>query len=151
MHTYTDNTGREWPLRLTYGLVRQVRQATGINLLGLSFEGSIVTDGPLVTCDALRLLDVLWALASTEAARQGIPREDFEESLRGDALESAAVALFEELLDFFPAPSRTALRRYRERVLAARDGRLMEQAEKSHLETLAAIAQALQTPSTSSA
>lgn len=99
MKLFKDNNGKEWILDINVGTIELVKARTGVDLTKL-FEGQMELLGKLFS-DPVQLVVVLWA-----AVRQPDATDDdrlkFYSVLRGDALESAATALVEDVIDFFP-------------------------------------------------
>src|SRR5699024_8209727 len=54
--------------------------------------------------------DVVYAVCKPQADTKSIGDEDFGRAMGGDAIDAAADALLEELIDFFPKGRRTLLR-----------------------------------------
>ncbi len=129
MHTFADNLGRTWYVAVNVATIRRVRAALGVDLYQLVDDG-MQELGKLVS-DPVRLADVLYVLCKEDADTKNISDEDFGRALGGDAITSAAEALVEELVDFFPDErSRAALRR----VIAA--GRQVRTKLLDHAETM---------------
>ncbi len=129
MHTFADNLGRTWYVAINVATIRRVRAALDVDLYAMVDDG-MQELGKLVA-DPVRLADVLYVLCQEEAAAKNISDEDFGRALGGDAITSAAEALVEELVDFFPDErSRAALRR----VIAA--GRQVRTKLLDHAETM---------------
>jgi hypothetical protein len=129
MHTFADNVGRTWYVAVNVTTIRRVRAALDVDLYQLVDEGMQAL-GRLVA-DPVRLADVLYVLCKDDADAKNISDEDFGRALAGDAITSAAEALVEELVDFFPDErSRAALRR----VIAA--GREVRTKLLTHAETM---------------
>ena len=107
MHRFTDTAGREWPVTMTIGDVRRVRDS-------LAYDVTKALDGGDQTeklGDVVFLVDLLFELVRPEAEKRGIDGEQFAEGLNGDVLESAASAMAEALCDFFPKARREIYRR----------------------------------------
>lgn len=129
MHTFADNLGRTWYVAVNVATIRRVRGALDVDLYQLVDDGMQAL-GRLVA-DPVRLADVLYVLCKDDADAKNISDEDFGRALAGDAITSAAEALVEELIDFFPDErSRAALRR----VIAA--GREVRAKLLTHAETM---------------
>lgn len=129
MHTFADNLGRMWYVAVNVATIRRVRAALNIDLYQLCDDGMQAL-GKLVA-DPVRLADVLYVLCQEDAREKRVSDEDFGRALGGDAIQAAAEALVEELVDFFPDErSRAALRR----VIAA--GRQVRTKLLDHAETM---------------
>ena len=104
MHKFTGNDGHEWGISLNSWTAREVKKATGVDLLDLETLTAKLAD-------AYVLVDVLWVMVRKEAEAAGIADEEFGRSLAGDAIEAATAAMLEEIIDFFPQPRRPVLRK----------------------------------------
>lgn len=123
--SFTDRFDKRWQLTIDVAACKRVKNALAINLYKL------VEDGfrPLrdLLSDPIQLVDVIFVL-SVPLDQQAASDEDFGRAMAGDALERAAEAFTQELVDFFPS------RRQREaltKVLATHrqiKDRLMEKA-----------------------
>ena len=65
----------------------------------------------LLATDPVLLVDVLFALCKDEADAKQVSDEQFGAAMAGDAVAKATEALLDEIVDFFPQPRRTILRR----------------------------------------
>jgi hypothetical protein len=98
--SFCDAHARDWDLSLTIHTARRVRDATGVIIYDLLGDG-MQPLGQLLS-DPFALMDVCWAVCSEQAAAREISQEDFGRAIAGDALEDAAKAFMEALIDFFP-------------------------------------------------
>lgn len=95
-NSFTDSKTRVWTCRITWAALRR-STAAGVDLsivedhLGDFYRGSP------------KMLDALWAVLSEDANTQNVDRDDFENSITGDTIESARDALLQGLKDFFPS------------------------------------------------
>jgi len=117
MPRFTDSTGREWSVELTFGDIKRIRSRMGVDLMGL-LDG----DPPLVDRlrDDLELsLNLVFAAVEPEAVRLNVSDEEFGRSLGGPAAAGALAALWGAIADFFRGlrPAATAAA---ERVMALR-------------------------------
>lgn len=99
MAQFRDAEGRTWDVRITTTTLRRVKSLLGVDL------GKMATDGSLYTVladDTILLCDLLYAICRPEADARKIGDEDFGRGLAGDAIDDAATALMEGLVDFFP-------------------------------------------------
>ena len=119
MREFKDEEGRPWRVALTVASALRVRDMVTVDMPELDEDGNptgsrrsvpfdIVDLGTIAqTFQVLRgqfskLGEVLYALLVRQVDERKLDREAFLEGLRGDALESGAKALEEELVDFFP-------------------------------------------------
>lgn len=92
---------KEWQVTIDAPKIKQLRNALNFDIVDDEAFGKLGNDTVL-------LVDVLWVLCKSQAG--GITDEQFGESLVGDPIESAAKALEDARLDFFPARKRLLLR-----------------------------------------
>ena len=96
---FTDHTGQEWTLHLTYGAAMAVQRETKINLAVTSRSAEWVE---LLFGDPGQLVGVLWVLCEDQAKTLGISPEQFGHRFDGPTLEAAGVALANAIASFFP-------------------------------------------------
>ena len=131
MHSFKDNSQRDWEVTIHVAAVKRIRALLGIDLYGLVDDG-FQSLASLVS-DPVRLADVLYCLCKEQADQLGVSDEDFGRGLAGDAITEAADAFVEELIDFFPdARARAGLRK------AIDAGRKVRDRVLSHAENLLA-------------
>jgi hypothetical protein len=115
-HTFTDTTGRVWPVRLDIATARRVRSETGVDLCGPNVAETMQD----LAADPINLVDVLY-LVCVPANGSGVTPEDFGGAMGGEAVEHALDALVGALSDFFPGRTgRAILRRAIEETPALR-------------------------------
>jgi len=123
MKTFTDNNGRAWALIINVATLKRVRALCDVDLtkvVELDEKGQPCTKLlEQLSSDPVLLVDVLYAICKPECDRQNISDEDFGTAMAGDAIDHAASALLDEIVDFFPAAKRltfqkvlTATRRF---------------------------------------
>jgi len=105
MKTFTDNAGRTWTVQVNVGAIKRVRDLIAVNLLEV-IEGKLIER---LVGDPVLLCDVLYCLCKEQADAQGLADVDFGRGMGGDAIDHAATALLEELVDFFPQAQRRVL------------------------------------------
>ena len=107
MARFNDAKGRQWTLVVTVGSIKRVREACGIDLADVETAATRLSEDPVL------LVDVLWVLCKYQAEHLEVPvsETDFGESLVGDPIEDATVALQEAIASFFPAKRRLLLQR----------------------------------------
>lgn len=114
MKTFKDNSGREWKLTVNVGTAKQVKDRLGVDLFRL-FD----TEAERLFSDPCLLVDTLYVLCEKQCKEFTVteggntrPLNDaeFGEAMFGDAIEHAAEALLNEVLDFFPSSRRKILR-----------------------------------------
>ena len=146
MTTFQDKNKTTWTLELTVGSARRVKADTTVdlvNIISLEDDGkaSMAALGKLIE-DPFALVDVIFSLCRPQAEKAGITDAAFAELLDADAVEAAANALVEEIINFTPAAKRKALTKIHQiaQRIAARNeaaldkilenGQLEEQVEK---------------------
>ena len=116
MARFKDAKGREWTLLVTTGSIKRVRAACEVDLADVETAATRLSDDPVL------LVDVLWVLCKYQAEHLETPVNDvdFGESLVGDPIEDATVALQEAIASFFPASKRLLLQKATAKTAAAR-------------------------------
>jgi hypothetical protein len=107
MKTFTDNLGRTWSITITVDTVKRVRSLLSVNLLDAA-GGKLLEQ---LATDPVLLCDVIYVVVKPDADTKNITDVEFGRAMAGDAIASATSALLEELVDFFPTPKRTPLRK----------------------------------------
>lgn len=119
MREFRDEEGRPWRLALTVAAALRVRDMVTAEIDVLDQDGQptgskerrafdlvdVNVIGPTLTTlrsQYATLGEVLYAMLLPQVDERKLTREQFLEGLRADSLESAAKALEEELIDFFP-------------------------------------------------
>ncbi|MEM7630357.1 MAG: hypothetical protein AAF356_13210 [Planctomycetota bacterium] len=121
MKTFTDNAGRDWVIEINVASLKRVKGLTGTDLivLAVSMDTSIAER---LAADPILLCDVLYAVCKPQADERDISDEEFGRAMAGDAIESATVALLEDIVGFCPSPrDRAALGRVLTAMRDARD------------------------------
>jgi hypothetical protein len=98
--SFKDADGREWKLRLTVGLLGDVRRDAGVDL-GAAIKSPKDLAG-ILYADPADLVKVLWVLVEKQATDAGVSPEEFGHAFDGAAIERAGEALLEAVADFFP-------------------------------------------------
>lgn len=103
--TFQDGAGRSWTLKLTLGLIEHVQESTGVDLLAESESSPLVG----ILFDQRKLSRVLWCCLEKQAQHNEVPRDDFIDSLDGEALTAGWEALFNAVLFFIPPQARAVV------------------------------------------
>jgi hypothetical protein len=104
MRIFKDARGREWTLAITVAAMAEVRARTGCDLYRLfDDDGKGLSD---LLSDPPALCTVCHHLSTAD-----VPDSEFAAGIDGDALERLADAFLEELIDFFPSPTREPRRK----------------------------------------
>jgi len=121
MKTFTDNAGRDWVIEINVASLKRVKGLTGTDLIALAVSMDTSVAERLAS-DPILLCDVLYAVCKPQADERGISDEEFGRAMAGDAIESATVALLEDIVGFCPSPrDRAALGRVLTAMRDARD------------------------------
>ena len=121
MKTFTDNAGRDWVIEINVASLKQVKGLTGTDLIALAVSMDTSVAERLAS-DPILLCDVLYAVCKPQADERGVSDEEFGRAMAGDAIESATVALLEDIVGFCPSPrDRAALGRVLTAMRNARD------------------------------
>jgi hypothetical protein len=103
MKEFKDANGKAWRLDVNLASIEVVRETCKVDLTQI-FENGLTSLVKLFE-DHRQLAEVLLCLLGLEAAnfdKNGIDRTAFLKALKGDALEQAANALVDDVIDFFP-------------------------------------------------
>jgi hypothetical protein len=106
MNNFKDANGLAWELALDIVTAKRVKSTLGVDLLA-DVDAVLIKLGD----DLVLLVDVLYVLCRPQADARKLSDEDFGRALRGDSIESAALALMQEIADFFPHRKQAALRK----------------------------------------
>lgn len=107
MSNWKDSQGRSWSMAVTISTVKRTRDLAGINLLDV-FDGKLLSQ---LSQDPELLVNTIYAVCKPQADAAGVSDEQFGELLVGDAIEQAAEALVQGIIDFFPRDRRPVLNR----------------------------------------
>ena len=102
MKTFTDKKKRKWEIEVTVGTVKRVRDLIDVDLVKV-LEGDLIER---LRLDPELLVNVIYALCKPQADERKISDEDFGQAMNGLSIDGALAALFVELADFFPSPTR---------------------------------------------
>lgn len=121
MKTFTDNAGRDWVIEINVASLKRVKGLTGTDLIALAVSMDTSVAERLAS-DPILLCDVLYAVCKPQADERDVSDEEFGRAMAGDAIESATVALLEDIVGFCPSPrDRAALGRVLTAMRDARD------------------------------
>lgn len=100
MASFKDATGRLWIVAINVGTIRNVMNATQVNL------GTLLADdmNPLndLCSNPIALVNCLYWICKTSDANESVSEEEFAKCLLGESYENAINAFLEALIDFFP-------------------------------------------------
>jgi hypothetical protein len=100
MATFRDADNREWKLRLTVGLLGDVKRDADVDL-GAAIK-TPQSMAEILYADPANLVRVLWVMVEKQAREAGVTPEEFGHAFDGEAIERAGEALLEAVADFFP-------------------------------------------------
>lgn len=130
--SFVTTDGKEWTLSITYGTVKRLRTAAGVDFNDLSRDRwSGLGD---LLADLEKFVGALWVLVESQAVAAGVAPEAFAELLDGDAIEAAANAFVGAVADFAPSQSRALLL-----ALAAKGRAVADLAARTVTEEVAAV------------
>lgn len=101
MKSFKDREGRAWDLFLTLGSLKRIKAATGLDMLDLRQWSAESNPLNRLSQDPVVLADTLFALCRSQLDVRGLTDEQFADSLGGEAIDDALLALVEEWSDFF--------------------------------------------------
>jgi len=96
-----DAKGREYCLKLTYGVIEEIRAKANVDLLDVAH----------LDMDGVKLAKVLCIACADSLEKEKITAQEFMDALEGDEVEAAGAALWEELLRFFPSSRRETIQK----------------------------------------
>lgn len=117
MQVFKDKNQTPWELELTAGSVLRIKAHCQIDLGNIiSFSGDDKKEGTLdrLGNDVALLCSVLWLLCEKQAESKNLDQAGFFDLLDGDAVEAAADALIDEIINFSRPAQRKVLRKLRE-------------------------------------
>jgi len=113
MISFKDKLGRQWICRVDIAAIRRVRALCNLDLANsvrVHPDGRADTDVlQQLADDPCLLVDTVFAVCKDQADRQNITDVQFAESLDGDTIEAATLALMEGIVEFFPLAKRRLL------------------------------------------
>jgi uncharacterized protein (DUF1778 family) len=111
MRSFKDRSGKDWPIGLTVGAVKRVKDETGVDLLDLTHHERAQPLIEKINGDPFILCEVIFS-----AVQPTITKEVFAEGLDGDAIEAAAEALWGAITDFTQSHRRPLMAKVLEKV-----------------------------------
>jgi hypothetical protein len=108
MREFRDDQGRPWQVALTIAAAMRVKDNVTVDVDGQKVPFDIVDVSSIATTmQVLRgqyttIAETLYAILCRQVEDKKLTKDDFFDGLRGDALDSAAKVLEQELIDFFP-------------------------------------------------
>jgi len=165
IHFFTDLQGRDWGIApMSWGMIVKIRS----RFRGVDFSKIVEKDDRTFERLAMEpelLVNVLWCTCEAQAEELGVSGEEFGESLGGDVLDQAALALERAAIDFFPPRVRRTLTKLVEKRNQAMDlamdqlietvdgpetnqaiDRLVSGAKTSFINTLESLGESVPTP-----
>jgi len=109
MSFFVDKNAVKWDAAITVGAAKRIKALTGFDVMAVAEKES--QSLTLLHQDPLTLVDVLYAACKPQADDKGITDVQFGESFDGEAIEKAADALVEGIINFFPPRRRGPLRK----------------------------------------
>lgn len=101
---FTDSKARVWRLEFNIPICRRLKSEVGFDIGDLQ-EGKALIQ---MVMDPMKFAQVLWLLCESQADRDKVTEEQFGQSLNGDALDDAFVALNGAVVNFTPSHLRAA-------------------------------------------
>jgi len=94
--------GREWELALNVGLLGRLRRDADFDL-GKNTNKERLAE--TLFADPETIVKVLWVIVEKQAEKASVSPEEFGYGFDGSAIESAATAFMEAIIDFFHRPA----------------------------------------------
>ena len=114
--TWKDSEGNVWSMAINVHAIQRARNLVGVNLVDV-FDGKLFVQ---LSDDPVLLVNTIYAVCKPLADERGMTDEQFGAVLVGDAIDEAAAALVQGILDFFPSGRREVLKRLWEKTTKAR-------------------------------
>lgn len=143
MARFKDYTGHEWTLRLTVGVLPDLKRI-GCDLSEAVKSGEWL--GDIIFGDMERLANILWEFLRDQATVVGLDRESFNKLIDPEFMDAAAAALQDEIIAFFHRGQREAMKAQLPKVTARLNqdmSRIAEKATEQALEAMAAKAESI--------
>jgi hypothetical protein len=119
INKFTDGENRTWTVRVTVGVIKEVR-----NLFQLDINEALNPQSGVIdklADDPVMMMDVIYVCCRPQMDAKGVSVEDFSDSITGDTIEQASKALVDAVVDFFPRSKTEVIRES----LALRDKMMM--------------------------
>ena len=117
-NTFTDNTGREWAVNLTVGVVARIKTQTGIDLSEAVQDGEAFVN--LFLADPMKRGRLLYIAAGAEAA--GVSEDDFYNAIGRRELSEGCEAVVMSMADLHSnGKLSAAIKRHMKAMLARMD------------------------------
>ncbi len=102
---FTGKDGEKYSLLMNIGNARKVLKSYDVDLMNVqeTLEKISLDDDRNRTEKTMKLLDVCFVLAQSNAENKQLDEDAFFESLNGDAIENLSIAFLEALQDFTPS------------------------------------------------
>ena len=128
MARFSDSVGFEWDLRLSRGILPDLKRA-GFDLDRATKEADWLADVLFGSADTLA--EALWVLLAEQAQRAGLDRNQFDRRLDVETLDRAGKALLDEILDFFHRGRSHHIKARLPRILAELDAKMGTAADRA--------------------
>ena len=112
MRLFRDAEKREWSITVNVRAVKAMR-SVGVDIMDDRGEGILA-----LSSDVVKMCDCIWTLCKLQAEQRGITEDQFFDAMSGDALDAAASAMVDAIIDFFPSARRDLMRRANEKAVA---------------------------------
>lgn len=104
---FSDNLGREWTCKVVVSTLEQCKDAGGFDPIALIHGGELWRG----VIDPMLIAELVWHSVASEANARNITRENFKDSLSGQAILDARDAWFAAFAAFLPPRMGEALMR----------------------------------------
>lgn len=106
---FKDEIGDDWTLTLDVGAARRLKKECDLDVGSLADKDVFAAFYVRLGIDPVFLSDVLQELCAGQVEERGLTADDFDRRLAGDALDRAAAALVECVINFTSARFRPTL------------------------------------------
>jgi len=108
INQFTDTMGRKWPIKMTVGKVRQVRDRLGVDITDAIDPTKNVVDQ--IANDPVLMFDIIYLCVQEKMEQENIEAQSLADAISGDTIEEASVALINAIIDFFPKSKTEVIR-----------------------------------------
>ncbi len=101
MTKFKDNLGKSWSIELTVGSARRMKELISVDIMQIIDGDALLVR---INRDPALVCDMLYCICKPQADERKIDDQAFGELIGGfDIIIAARKALFEEIVNFFPA------------------------------------------------
>lgn len=100
---FKDSSGRDWKLKLNYGLILDVKDQTDLDLDALLSNPKVFAE--IILANPKKLIELLWVICEEQAKAYDVTPRDFGRMFDRETLDTSTNALIESIVDFYQRSS----------------------------------------------